>query len=783
MQKGPYGGAFKSPVPVKGEHMKSAVTSEIVNEINYSILDDPQGRLDLADRVVRLLRTSEEDFSLVKQTSWYRGIWRAFNGNTLERVGASCQRAVQAQALVVALLKSVLRIGPDAREILALIAGEIEHIRSTFGDSAFPDSGPAGQVIELSGQSTTAPGQEIYGADLPEQTMLLILRTMIACARMDGPLAQAEVDLISRTVEAPGFSEDARSSIRSELFDPQPFQFNADGLDQYPVRYLLYKGVAAIMLGSGVVRVKEKAFLEKLVRDLGIKRQDARRIEHELAPVESVAGLDALVAAVVKASARQGPHVTGEAAGDDRRDAARRRLAESWLTYMGTMAAVGRSLLQAPLIRRIKAYIGSINILAGLDLMNEAAIRDEVLSAAEAFCTLSSRNIDENLLEAFPSFGSASRGLWSEAAARQVSASVREELRECFRELSEVSNCRTRLRGLDPPTMECLNESVFQGIQVGGTLLDLGSGAISNPALYGSYGWIDRERSEDPAAVELYDTYSECLGRFYACFDEALDNIGNRLREIGVQYLEERLDPALDGLDLDIGLVWQFHAPSLAMEGHAAGLSPPVGGTSGSRDGVDPASTLGGTAGLSTSVPGKGGVGAPVVSSVCIQCGASAAEKVLWGRRFCDQCYDKNDFKAFVRMAVERSITGERVFTAPDIPPTKLKNARKRCQVPDDDATVALIDCTLFGSAHDCVLLTESGIYGRNLGGPAYFIPYHALHGASIIESVDDINCIWIGEKGLMNLKGSDVPRNEMLDLLQRIQKLIVEKWGSTGKG
>ena len=242
VQKGPYGGAFKSPVPVKGEHMKSAVTSEIVNEINYSILDDPQGRLDLADRVVRLLRTSEEDFSLVKQTSWYRGIWRAFNGNTLERVGASCQRAVQAQALVVALLKSVLRIGPDAREILALIAGEIEHIRSTFGDSAFPDSGPAGQVIELSGQSTTAPGQEIYGADLPEQTMLLILRTMIACARMDGPLAQAEVDLISRTVEAPGFSEDARSSIRSELFDPQPFQFNADGLDQYPVRYLLLQG-------------------------------------------------------------------------------------------------------------------------------------------------------------------------------------------------------------------------------------------------------------------------------------------------------------------------------------------------------------------------------------------------------------------------------------------------------------------------------------------------------------------------------------------------------------
>ena len=72
------------------------------------------------------------------------------------------------------------------------------------------------------------------------------------------------------------------------------------------------------------------------------------------------------------------------------------------------------------------------------------------------------------------------------------------------------------------------------------------------------------------------------------------------------------------------------------------------------------------------------------------------------------------------------------------------------------------------------MLLNESEICS-NLGGPAYFIPYRALHGTSIIESVDDINCIWVGDSGLMNLRGSDVPR-EMLDLLRRIQKLIADQ-------
>ena len=101
------------------------------------------------------------------------------------------------------------------------------------------------------------------------------------------------------------------------------------------------------------MHVRDKAFLEKLGRDLGLNRQDARRIEQELARVQSMAGLDALVAAVVKTSTRQAGPVSAE----DTREAVKNRLAESWLTYMGTIADLSRGFVQAPVIRLIEAYV------------------------------------------------------------------------------------------------------------------------------------------------------------------------------------------------------------------------------------------------------------------------------------------------------------------------------------------------------------------------------------------------------------------------------------------
>lgn len=58
-----------------------------------------------------------------------------------------------------------------------------------------------------------------------------------------------------------------------------------------------------------------------------------------------------------------------------------------------------------------------------------------------------------------------------------------------------------------------------------------------------------------------------------------------------------------------------------------------------------------------------------------------------------------------------------------DIPSQKLANATNATVIPDDEVITALIDCTFFGSASDCVLFGSRAIYFNN-GGISNFLPY-----------------------------------------------------------
>ncbi len=764
----------KSPIPTEAKPMKSPVTREIVNELNYAVMDDQYLARQVADRIIRLLRTSEEDFDIIKQTTWYRDFWRSLGGSTLERIGAACRRVFQAQSLAMALVKFAASRNPKGFAIVVLIAQEIAHLKDQFGEWAVPDSDLTAAISELAHRIRSPQDPDIDEQDLPQETRMVIVRAMIATARIDQRLDETEVHLISRKIESLGLSEDERSSVRAEIFDPKPFKINLECLEGYRVRYLLYRNVAAVVLADGVIHVKEKALLEKFVRDLGIKKQDAVRVEHDLTQIQSVAGLDALVAAVVRNAPHEGLPGPDRASRETvpaelgSRGQSQRKLAESWLTYTGTLADFGRNFLQAPVIRRIEGYHRATGILEGFDIMSEAAIHDDVLSAAEAFCTLTSRSIDDNLLRMFPTIGSEMAVLWSDTVAQRVASSMREDLKECFRDLEDVSRYQAKLRELDGSVLDEISGSLLQGIQMGGTLVGLESGSVSTAALHGSYGWFNREQL-DPVAADLFDAYSESLGLFYLAFDEALDEIVTRFWETGVRYFEETLVPALGSAEVELGPLWGFRVPPAEAEAwqkRAASwedqLEPTSGQSEAPRDLED-------TGHLEFRTAAR-----------CLQCGAEPANRVLWGRRLCDACYEKNDFNALVKAAVRISLTQGSFYFAPDIPPAKLKKARQSCEVAENDETIALIDCTLFGSANDCVMFCESGIYGRNLRQSVSFIPYHALPGAAIIESVDDMHCIWVGEKGLLNLKGSDVPRTEMLDLLNRLQRLALDKWSTT---
>jgi hypothetical protein len=69
------------------------------------------------------------------------------------------------------------------------------------------------------------------------------------------------------------------------------------------------------------------------------------------------------------------------------------------------------------------------------------------------------------------------------------------------------------------------------------------------------------------------------------------------------------------------------------------------------------------------------------------------------------------------------------VHLAPDIPAKKLGNARASCSMPKGERAVALVDCTLFGTAKDAWVFGEQALYYHNVN-QKHRIKYPTLTGA-----------------------------------------------------
>jgi tetratricopeptide (TPR) repeat protein len=57
---------------------------------------------------------------------------------------------------------------------------------------------------------------------------------------------------------------------------------------------------------------------------------------------------------------------------------------------------------------------------------------------------------------------------------------------------------------------------------------------------------------------------------------------------------------------------------------------------------------------------------------------------------------------------------GAKFHVDPDIPAGKLRNARKSCEVPEDERILGLLDCTAWGSAKDCLLFGSRAVFYHN---------------------------------------------------------------------
>lgn len=112
------------------------------------------------------------------------------------------------------------------------------------------------------------------------------------------------------------------------------------------------------------------------------------------------------------------------------------------------------------------------------------------------------------------------------------------------------------------------------------------------------------------------------------------------------------------------------------------------------------------------------------------------------------------------------------LYQGPNIPEKKLRTARKFCEVPDEENVLALVDCTVFGSASDAVLFGSRHVFFRNFisqdGRPGR-ISYADLLRTPIHRSSEGE--LVLGDKLVANPSGSGLSAADLLCVLRDLVK------------
>ena len=110
------------------------------------------------------------------------------------------------------------------------------------------------------------------------------------------------------------------------------------------------------------------------------------------------------------------------------------------------------------------------------------------------------------------------------------------------------------------------------------------------------------------------------------------------------------------------------------------------------------------------------------------------------------------------------------------IPKHKETNARQACALSPETPLLALIDCTVLGSAKNCVLFTPHGLHvhngpGSGTAGPIT-IPYTEFHTRQFAKA-PGIKQIALGNNQILDAAGCSVPPPVLINILQQIRTEI----------
>ena len=112
------------------------------------------------------------------------------------------------------------------------------------------------------------------------------------------------------------------------------------------------------------------------------------------------------------------------------------------------------------------------------------------------------------------------------------------------------------------------------------------------------------------------------------------------------------------------------------------------------------------------------------------------------------------------------------IYLGAAIPREKLLNAEQVTGLPFDESVSALIDCTFFGSARDCVLFGSRAVYFRN-HGVDNFLPYSEFPDITFYLKEDGVGC---GDINVMSLAGSGFPPFMLANVLDAIKRETIKR-------
>lgn len=120
------------------------------------------------------------------------------------------------------------------------------------------------------------------------------------------------------------------------------------------------------------------------------------------------------------------------------------------------------------------------------------------------------------------------------------------------------------------------------------------------------------------------------------------------------------------------------------------------------------------------------------------------------------------------------------LYVDPRIPSKKDANIRKHARVPFDEPIVAIIDCTVFGSADNGIAFTPHGIYVHNdwttvteHGGGHHFVDWRTVLKANNKALKTFEVHLGAEHSNVVNLSGSGVSEKQLLRILEELKPVL----------